>query len=67
MKRLAMSAILVITLFVPTLAGEVPTVGKATPKSTPPPTTTQTTSTSTSTGIAATILLTLLSLGLVTR
>ena len=63
MKRLAMAAILVIALFVPTLAGEVPTMGKADPQPTPTPT--QTTNTSSSTSIATTILLTLL--GLVLR
>ena len=64
MKRLAMAAILVIALFVPTLAGEVPTMGKADPQPTPTPTqTTNTTSTST----VSTILLTLISLGLVGR
>jgi len=62
MKRLAMAAILVIALFVPTLAGEVPTMGKADPQPTPTPT--QTTNTSSSTSIATTILLTLLGLGL---
>lgn len=62
MKRLAMAAILVIALLVPTLAGEVPTMGKADPQPTPTPT--QTTSTTTSTSLATTILLTLLALGL---
>ena len=62
MKRLAMAAILVIALFVPTLAGEVPTMGKADPQPTPTPT--QTTNTSSSTSIATTILVTLLGLGL---
>ena len=62
MKRLAMAAILVIALFVPTFAGEVPTMGKADPQPTPTPT--QTTNTSSSTSIATTILLTLLGLGL---
>lgn len=62
MKRLAMAAILVIALLVPTLAGEVPTVGKTEPQPTPTPT--QTTSTSSSTSIATTILLTLLALRL---
>lgn len=61
MKRLAMAAALVVALSIPTLAGEVPTVGKAEPQPTPTPT--QTTSTSTVT----TILLTLISLGLVSR
>jgi hypothetical protein len=60
MKRLAMTAILVIALLVPAFAGEVPTVGKAEPQPTP----TQTTSTSSSTSIATTILLTLLALRL---
>ena len=64
MKRLAMAAILVIALLVPTFAGEVPTMGKADPQPTPTPTqTTNTTSTST----VSTILLTLISLGLVGR
>ena len=62
MKRLAMGAILVIALVVPTLAGEVPTVGKAEPQPTPTPT--QTTSTISSTSIATTIILTLLALRL---
>ena len=62
MKRLAMAAILVIALFIPTLAGEVPTMGKADPQPTPTPT--QTTSTSSSTSLATTILLTLLALRL---
>ena len=66
MKRLAMAAILVIALFVPTLAGEVPTVGKAeTPQPTPTPT--QTTSGNSSTSVVTTILLTLISLGLVSH
>ena len=65
MKQLAMAAILVIALLVPTLAGEVPTVGKAEPQPTPMPT--QTTNTSSSTSAVATILLTLISLGLVGR
>jgi hypothetical protein len=65
MKRLAMAAILVIALLVPTLAGEVPTVGKAEPQ--PQPTPTQTTSTTNSTSTVSTILLTLISLGLVGR
>jgi hypothetical protein len=59
MKRLAMAAALVVALSIPTLAGEVPTVGKAEPQPTPTPT--QTTST------VSTILLTLISLGLVGR
>ena len=62
MKRLAMAAILVIVLLVPTLAGEVPTMGKTDPQPTPTPT--QTTSTSSSTSITTTILLTLLALRL---
>ena len=65
MKQLAMAAILVIALLVPTLAGEVPTVGKAEPQPTPMPT--QTTNTSSSTSAVTTILLTLISLGLVGR
>ena len=65
MKRLAVVATLMIALFVPTLAGEVPTVGVVTPQPTPQPTTTQ--STTTNTSIATTILLTLLSLGLLRR
>jgi hypothetical protein len=59
MKRLAMAAALVVALSIPTLAGEVPTGGKAEPQPTPTPT--QTTST------VSTILLTLISLGLVGR
>jgi hypothetical protein len=62
MKRLAMAAALVVALSIPTLAGEVPTMGKADPQPTPTPT--QTTSTSSSTSIATTILLTLLALRL---
>ena len=62
MKRLAMAAILVTALFVPTLAGEVPTVGVAAPQPSPQPTTQ-----STSSGIATTVLLTLISWGLVNR
>jgi hypothetical protein len=62
MKRLAMAAGLVAALSIPTLAGEVPTMGKADPQPTPTPT--QTTSTSSSTSIATTILLTLLALRL---
>lgn len=62
MKRLAMTAALIVALSIPTLAGEVPTMGKADPQPTPTPT--QTTSTSSSTSIATTILLTLLALRL---
>ena len=62
MKRLAMAAALVVVLTIPTLAGEVPTMGKTDPQPTPTPT--QTTSTSSSTSIATTILLTLLALRL---
>lgn len=58
MKRLAIAAALVVALTIPTLAGEVPTMGKADPQPTPTPT--QITSTS----LATTILLTLLTLGL---
>lgn len=58
MKRLAMAAILVTALFVPTLAGEVPTVGVVTPQPSPQPTTQ-----ATSTTIATTILLTLVRWG----
>ena len=67
MKRLAMAAALIVALSIPTLAGEVPTMGKADPQPTPTPTQTTNTSssTSTSTSIATTILLTLISLGLV--
>ena len=65
MKRLAIAAILVIALTVPTLAGEVPTMGKADPQPTPTPT--QTTSTTSSTSTVSTILLTLISLGLLGR
>lgn len=64
MKRLAMAAILVLALLVPTLAGEVPTIGKADPQPTPTPT--QITSAS-STSTVTTILLTLISLGLLSR
>jgi hypothetical protein len=62
MKKLAMAATLVVALFIPTLAGEVPTVGVVTPQ---PPT--QTSNTSSSTNTATTILLTLIGLGLVSR
>lgn len=65
MKRLAMAAILVVALFVPTLAGEVPTMGKADPQPTPTPT--PATSASSSTSTVTTILLTLISLGVVGR
>jgi len=65
MKRLAIAAALVVVLSIPTLAGEVPTMGKADPQ--PAPTPTQTTTASNSTSIATTILLTLISLGLVVR
>jgi hypothetical protein len=58
MKRLAMAAILVTALCVPTLAGEVPTVGVVTPQPSPQPTTQ-----ATSTTIATTILLTLIRWG----
>lgn len=54
MKRLAIAAALVVALTIPTLAGEVPTMGKADPQPTPTPTQTTTTS------LATTILLTLL-------
>ena len=64
MKRLAMATTLVVALFVPAFAGEVPTVG-AVPQPTPTPT--QTTSTTSTTSMATTILLTLISLGLVSR
>lgn len=64
MKRLAMAAILVIALLVPTLAGEVPTMGKADPQPTPTPTPTQTATASSNTSIATMIFLTLLALGL---
>jgi len=57
MKRLAMAAIIMTALFVPTLAGEVPTVGVAAPQPSPQPTTTHATSPS----VATTILLTLIS------
>ena len=59
-----MAAALVVALSIPTLAGEVPTMGKADPQPTPTPT--QTTNTS-STSTVSTILLTLISLGLVGR
>jgi uncharacterized membrane protein len=65
MKRLAMAATLVVALYIPTFAGEVPTVGVVTPQPTPMPT--QTTSTNTNTSMATTILLTLISLGLISR
>ena len=65
MKRLVMAATLVVALFGPTLAGEVPTVGVVAPQPTPTPT--QTASTNSSTSIATTILLTLIGLGLVSR
>ena len=61
MTRLAMAAALVVALCIPTLAGEVPTMGKADPQPTP----TQTTTASNSTSTVSTILLTLISLGLV--
>ena len=67
MKRLAMAATLVVALFVPTLAGEVPTVGVVTPQPSPTPTQTTSTGASTTTSIAATILLALISLGVVSR
>lgn len=51
MKRLAMTTTLVVILSIPTLAGEVPTVGVVTP---PPPPPAQSTSFST------TVLLTIL-------
>jgi len=61
MKRLGIALILTFVLFVPALAGDIPTIGKATPS--PSPTiTTQSMSTSTSTSIATTIFLTVLSL-----
>ena len=63
MKRLAMAAALVVALGIPTLAGEVPTMGKADPQPTP----TQTTNTSSRTSTVSTILLTMISLGLVGR
>ena len=63
MKRLAIATALVVALSIPTLAGEVPTMGKADPQPTP----TQTTNTSSSTSTVSTILLTLISLGLVGR
>lgn len=62
MKRLAMAAVLMTALFVPTLAGEVPTVGVVTPQPSPQPT-----AQATSPSIATTILLTLISWGLVNR
>jgi len=58
MKRLAMAAALAVALSVPTLAGEVPTMGVVAPQP-PPPAQASTTST---TSIATTILLTLVSL-----
>ena len=60
MKQLAIAAILVIALSVSTLAGEVPTMGKADPQPTPTPT--QTTTASSTTSIVTTMLLTLLTL-----
>ena len=50
MKRLAMAAALVVALSIPTLAGEVPTMGVVTPQPPPPP------------SIATTVLLTIISL-----
>ena len=52
MKRLAMAAALVVALSIPTLAGEVPTMGVVTPQPPPPP--------AQSTSIATTVLLTIL-------
>lgn len=61
MKRLAMTAALVITLSAPVaLAGEVPTGGVVTPQ--PVPQQTTNTSTSTSSDVATTVLLMLVSL-----
>jgi hypothetical protein len=56
MKRLGIALILTCVLSVSALAGDIPTIGKATPA--PSPSTTQ----STSTSVATTILLTVLSL-----
>ena len=50
MKRLAMAAALVFALSIPTLAGEVPTMGVVTPQPPPPP------------SIVTTVLLTIISL-----
>jgi hypothetical protein len=50
MKRLAMAAALVVALSIPTLAGEVPTMGVVTPQPPPPP------------SIATMVLLTIISL-----
>ena len=57
MKRLAMAAIIMTALFVPTSAGEVPTVGVVTPQPSLQPTTTHAATSS----VATTILLTLIS------
>ncbi len=56
MKRLGITLVLTCVLSVSALAGDIPTIGKASPS--PSPTTTQ----STSTSVATTILLTVLSL-----
>ena len=61
MKRLGIALILTCVLSVPALAGDIPTVGVASPSPSPSPTT-QSTSTNTSSSIATTILLTVLSL-----
>lgn len=57
MKRLIIALVLTCALSISALAGDIPTIGKATPSPTP---TTQ--STSTSSSIVTTILLTVLSL-----
>jgi len=56
MKRLGIALILTCVLSVSALAGDIPTIGKATPP--PSPSTTQ----STDSSVAATIILTILSL-----
>jgi hypothetical protein len=58
MKRLGMTLILTGVLSLPALAGDIPTIGKASPSPSPTPTT-QSTNTS---GIGTTILLAVLSL-----
>lgn len=61
MKRLTIALLLTCALSVSALAGDIPTIGKATP-SPSPTTTTQSSSTTTSSSIVTTILLTVLSL-----
>jgi hypothetical protein len=59
MKRLGFALILTCVLSVSALAGEIPTIGKASPSPSPTP---ATQSTSTSTSTTTTILITILSL-----